>query len=72
MTSVTVECERDDCPQTFTVDDGQDSARCPSCGTKHTPPWNEPATSESTATAIEAPADATIRITIDVIRGDGR
>lgn len=34
-------CRRPSCDGVLTVDADQDSARCPRCGQKHTPPWEE-------------------------------
>jgi len=40
MSHTDVRCQRAGCGNTFTVDDAQESARCPSCGEQHTPPWD--------------------------------
>lgn len=41
MTHRGVPCQRDGCGNEFTVEHGQESARCPSCGKEHTPPWDQ-------------------------------
>jgi hypothetical protein len=37
----TIPCQRDGCTTEFTVEDGQESARCPSCGKEHAAPWEQ-------------------------------
>jgi hypothetical protein len=42
MTTHELRCERENCPGEFAVDDDDERARCPKCGSKHTPPWDNP------------------------------
>jgi hypothetical protein len=42
MTHTQLRCERENCSGEFTVDEEQESARCPRCGSEHRPPWDSP------------------------------
>lgn len=78
MPTTEIECQRDGCPETFRVGK-EETVRCPACGEKHTAPFDSTtaATASSTEresvatdggeTTVEAPAGATVRITIEIL-----
>ena len=63
-----IQCQREDCPETVLVGD-DDSVRCSACGEKHTAPWpgqSDDSAADAADTAIDVPAGATVRITIEI------
>lgn len=80
MSHQTVPCQRDGCATEFTVEGGQESARCPSCGKEHTAPWDQydagneaSAATDSATVATDGAGDVRVEsggvevtITIDV------
>jgi uncharacterized Zn ribbon protein len=62
----TVPCQRDGCSNEFTVDDGQESARCPSCGKEHAAPWDQyDAGGEASAATVATDGAGDVRVESD-------
>lgn len=46
MSWVEVDCERDECGNSFKVDEELEERRCNKCGLEHYPPWDDPQTED--------------------------
>lgn len=72
MPTSEIECRRDGCSNTFRVG-GEETARCPACGTEHSAPWPHQQSDSSreadSSTEIDAPPGSSIRITIEILPG---
>lgn len=69
MSHQSVPCQREGCSTEFTVEDGQESARCPSCGKEHSAPWDQyDAPTDATTDAGEAGPSRDVRVDTDGVR----